>query len=109
MTRGFVAAGLVNVLGVLLVSRGLTGDAVGELYPEVFSRFGLVGIILWGLAYLAAAPRPTGVPALALVFAIGVAKLVETLSPAAADLLSGGRLGRDQIERPAARPLAQAH
>jgi len=48
-------------------------------------------------------------PLLALVFAIGLAKAVETLSPAAADLLSGGRLGRDQTARPAARPLAHAH
>lgn len=48
-------------------------------------------------------------PPLALVFAIVLAKAVETLSPTAADLLSGGRLGRDQIASPAARPLAQAH
>ena len=48
-------------------------------------------------------------PLLALGFAILLAKAIEALSPRAAELLSGGRLGRRQAASPAARPLAQAH
>jgi hypothetical protein len=70
--------------------------------PQLGALTGTMGHPAWLGLFLV-------MPLLALVFAIGLAKLVETLSPAAADLLSGGRLGRDQIERPAARPLAQAH
>lgn len=48
-------------------------------------------------------------PLLALGFAMLLAQAIEALSPKAAALLSGGRLGRDQAASPAARPLAQAH
>ena len=51
--RGFVAAGAVNILGVLLFSKGLTNAYLSELDPQVFSTFGLKVIIIWGLAYLA--------------------------------------------------------
>ena len=51
--RGFVAAGAVNILGVLLFSKGLTNAYLSELDPQVFSTFGLKVIIVWGLAYLA--------------------------------------------------------
>ena len=67
---GFIAAGLMNVLGVLVFSRGLTSDALGDQFPEVFGRFGLVCIMLWGLAYLAVTFRAASVPTLLLVFAI---------------------------------------
>jgi len=48
-------------------------------------------------------------PLLALGFSILLAKAVEAMSPAAAQLLSGGRLGCNQTASPAARPLAHAH
>lgn len=67
---GFIAAAIVNIGGVLIFSRGLTNDYLGELYPEVFGLFGLIGIILWGLAYLSVARRHAAVPLLVLVFAI---------------------------------------
>ena len=53
ITRGFLLAAAVNVLGVLLFSKGLTNTYLSELDPQVFSTFGLVGILLWGLAYVA--------------------------------------------------------
>ncbi len=53
--HGFVAAGAVNILGVMLFSKGLTNTYLSELDPQVFSSFGLKVILLWGLAYLAVA------------------------------------------------------
>ena len=53
--KGFLLAGAVNFGGVLLFSQGLTNAYLSELYPQVFSTFGLVVILLWGLAYVATA------------------------------------------------------
>ncbi len=52
---GFVLAGGANIGGVLLFTRGFTSSAISEAQPAVLSTFGLVAIILWGLAYLAVA------------------------------------------------------
>jgi hypothetical protein len=76
ITLGFQAAGLVNVAGVLLFSLGFTNASLVAWSPVVFSRFGLVCIVLWGLAYLAVARSYTQVPLLVLVFALE--KLVYT-------------------------------
>jgi hypothetical protein len=70
ITLGFQAAGLVNVAGVLLFSKAFTNDALIARSPVVFSRFGLVCIILWGLAHLAVARRYQQVPLLVAVFAV---------------------------------------
>ncbi len=66
---GFWAAGLFNVLGVLLFSRAGANAYLSELYPEVFGPFGLLCIVLWGAAYIAAGGRRLPTPALSLVFA----------------------------------------
>lgn len=55
ISRGFKLAGAVNILGILLFSKGLTNTYLSELDPQVFSTFGQGCIILWGLAYIAAA------------------------------------------------------
>lgn len=70
--------------------------------PEIGLVTGTMGTPGW-LAFFAVQPI------LSLGFAIVLARAIEGLSPFAADLLSGGRLGRDQIAMPEARPLAQAH
>lgn len=69
-TLGFQAAGVVNVAGVLFFSWGFTNEALISRSPVVFSRFGLVCIILWGLAYLAVARSYQHVPLLVAVFAV---------------------------------------
>lgn len=66
---GLVVAGLVNVVGVLLVSRGFTNPYLGTLFPELFSNWGLACIVLWGLAYVSVARSAPQVPALLAVFA----------------------------------------
>jgi hypothetical protein len=68
--NGYLVAGLVNLGGVLFFSKGFTNADLAPLYPEVFSNFGLVLILLWGLAYLSVHRRWKENVHLALVFAL---------------------------------------
>ncbi|OWP62297.1 hypothetical protein CDA63_15020 [Hymenobacter amundsenii] len=54
--NGFIAAGLVNILAVLLLSRAFTNAVIPETDPVVMSNFGLLMIVVWGLVFLAVAP-----------------------------------------------------
>ena len=78
ITRGFLAAGLVNVIGVLIFSLAFTNTYLSELYPQVFSSFGLVVIILWGIAYIAVSQSYRHVRWLIAVFTLE--KLVYVIS-----------------------------
>ena len=75
---GFLLAGLVNIIGILIFSLGFTNTYLMRLYPQVFSFFGLVVIILWGLAYIAVSKSYHRVRWLIGVFS--VEKLVYTIS-----------------------------
>jgi hypothetical protein len=68
--NGFAIAGVMNIAGVLLFSRLFTNTAVNEADPVVMSNFGLVMIVLWGLAYLGAASIGARVRWLAAAFAL---------------------------------------
>lgn len=68
--NGFIAAGLMNIGGVLLFSRGFTNAALNQADPVVMSNFGLVMIVVWGLAYLGASTVCTNMPWLAAAFAL---------------------------------------
>ena len=70
MPFGFRLAGATNIVGVLVFSLGLTNERLIELSPIVFSRFGLISIMLWGMAYWAVATSYRTVPSLVGVFAI---------------------------------------
>ena len=70
ITLGFQIAGCVNVFGSLLVSAGFTNRLLTSLDPVVFSNFGLVAIMLWGLAYVAVSRSYQHVPYLVMVFAL---------------------------------------
>lgn len=70
LTRGFQIAGCVNVFGSLLVSAGFTNQLLRSLDPVVFSNFGLIAIMLWGLAYVAVSRSYRHVPYLVMVFAL---------------------------------------
>ena len=65
-----VLGGLVNIIGVLVVTRGLTDPLLGEVYPQVLSRTGQIGILLWGGAYITVARNVVHVPWLLAVFAL---------------------------------------
>jgi hypothetical protein len=67
---GFRLAAAANIVGVLLFSQAFSSERFISLSPVVFSRFGLVSIMLWGLAYLAVASVYDRVPKLVAVFAV---------------------------------------
>lgn len=69
MHPGVIAAGLTNILGVLIFSRGFSNSLLNQLFPALFGNWGLICILLWGLAYLSVARSYRQVPALLGVFA----------------------------------------
>ena len=68
--NGFIAAGLMNIGGVLLFSRAFTNSAINTADPVVMSNFGLLMIVVWGLAYLGAAFIDANIKWLAAAFAL---------------------------------------
>ena len=50
--KGFIVAGLSNILGVLICSRAFTNDVMLTTQPDVMGYFGLISIVLWGFAYI---------------------------------------------------------
>tara|TARA_R110002051_G_C8760149_1_gene501541 strand:+ start:1810 stop:2208 length:399 start_codon:yes stop_codon:yes gene_type:complete len=69
ISKGFILAGLMN-LTVLIFSRGFTNETIPEFDPVVMSNFGLLMIVLWGLAYVAVAKKYQAVKWLVAVFAV---------------------------------------
>ena len=70
LKNGFIAAGLMNIGGVLLFSRAFTNSAINTADPVVMSNFGLLMIVVWGLAYLGAAVIGANIKWLAGAFAL---------------------------------------
>jgi len=70
INKGLIAAALMNIMGVLIFSRALTNSAINNADPVVMSNFGLVMIVVWGLAYLAAASIASSIRWLAGAFAL---------------------------------------
>jgi hypothetical protein len=68
--NGLLAAGLMNIGGVLLFSLGFTNTAINHADPIVMSNFGLLMIVVWGLAYIGAATITSSIKWLAAVFAV---------------------------------------
>lgn len=67
---GFIAAALMNIGGVMVFSRALTNTVINQFDPVVMSNFGLLMIMIWGLAYLGTAFITSSVKWLAAAFAI---------------------------------------
>ena len=67
---GLIAAGLMNIGGVLVFSRAFTNSAINGADPVVMSNFGLVMIVVWGFAYLGAAAITSSIKWLAAAFAV---------------------------------------
>lgn len=68
--NGFIAAAIMNIGGVLVFSRGFTNVAINNADPVVMSNFGLLMIIVWGLAYLGAGFIHSNIKWLAGAFAV---------------------------------------
>ena len=60
----------MNIGGVLLFSRAFTNIAINRADPVVMSNFGLLMILVWGLAYLGAAAVTSNIKWLAGAFAL---------------------------------------
>lgn len=68
ITKGFFIAGLIN-FSVLVFSRFFTNAVIPESDPAAMSNFGLLTIIVWGLAYISVAKDFHHVKWLVAVFA----------------------------------------
>jgi len=68
ITLCFLLAGAWNVLGMLLFSKFFTNRLLASLDPAVFSWFGQIAVVLWGLAYASVARSYPYVPWLLVVF-----------------------------------------
>ncbi len=62
-------AGFAN-LGVLIFSRFFTNNAFPQFDPVVLSDFGVLMIVIWGLAYISVAKSYASVKWLVAVFAV---------------------------------------
>jgi hypothetical protein len=69
ISKGFVLAGMMN-MSVLVFSKFFTNSVLSETDPVVASNFGLVMIILWGLAYISVAKCYQHVQWLVGIFAL---------------------------------------
>lgn len=56
ITKGFIIAGLMNAT-VLIFSKLFTNSTIPEFDPQVMSNFGLLMILIWGLAYMSVAKK----------------------------------------------------
>ena len=70
ITQGFIIAGLMN-LTVLIFSRFFTNPTIPEFDSVVMSNFGLLMIVLWGLAYISISKSYREVKWLVGVFVVG--------------------------------------
>lgn len=64
-----IAAAIMNIGGVLVFSRAFSNIAINNADPVVMSNFGLLMIVVWGLAYLGAAFINSNIKLLAGAFA----------------------------------------
>lgn len=69
ITKGFIISGLMN-MSVLIFSRFFTNPTIPEVDPNVMSNFGLLMILMWGLAYISVAKNYHKVNWLVGIFAV---------------------------------------
>jgi hypothetical protein len=68
--NGLIAAGVINILGALGSSQFFTNSVINQTDPTVMSNFGLLMIVVWGMAYIGASTINGNIKWLALVFAL---------------------------------------
>lgn len=69
ITKLFVVSGLMN-FSVLIFSRFFTNSVIPQFDPMVMSNFGLLMILVWGLAYISVSKNYDKVKWLIGIFAI---------------------------------------
>lgn len=70
INKGLIAAAAMNISGVLIFLRGFTNSTINNADPIIMSNFGLLMIVVWGLAYLSATTINSNIKWLAGVFAL---------------------------------------
>jgi len=70
ITKGFIAAAIANIAGVLIFSKFFTNSVISDFDPVVLSNFGLLMIVVWGFAYLSVSKIYSKVKWLVAVFAV---------------------------------------
>ena len=70
LRNGLIAASTMNIGGVILFSKGFTNEAINAADPVVMSNFGLIMIVVWGLAYGGASTIRSNISWLLAVFAV---------------------------------------
>lgn len=70
ITKGFILSGIINTIGILFFTKGFTNEIIPETDPVVMSYFGLLMIMVWGLAFIAVAKVFEKVKWLVAVFAL---------------------------------------
>ena len=68
--NGLIAASLTNIVGALIFSRVFTNAAINNADPVVMSNFGLLMIMVWGMAYLGAATIESNIKWIVGAFAV---------------------------------------
>lgn len=57
ITKVMYLSGIVNISGVLILSRFFSNEVINEADPVVMSNFGLLMIVVWGLVFVAMASK----------------------------------------------------
>jgi hypothetical protein len=70
ITKGFLLSGLMNISGVLIFSRAFSNGVIAAFDNQAMSNFGLLMIIIWGIAFISVAKNFHSVKLLIGVFAI---------------------------------------
>ncbi len=70
ISKGFIVAGIMNIGGVLTFSRFFSNAVIQEFDSEALSNFGLLMILIWGLAYISVNKSYENVKWLVGVFAV---------------------------------------
>ena len=68
--NGLISAGVANIAGALGCSRFFSNTTINEADPIVMSNFGLLMIVIWGLAYIGASNIQANIRWLAGAFAV---------------------------------------
>lgn len=70
ISKGFIAAGLMNIVGVLSFSKFFSNTVISEFDAQAMSNFGLLMIVVWGFAYVAVSQNYQELKWLIAVFTI---------------------------------------
>lgn len=66
----YYSAACANVIGVMIFSKGLTNQVLINTHPTLFSQFGILMIMIWGLCYFVCTNAAYDYASISLVFAL---------------------------------------